>query len=78
MRLDDNETRISGARRADVTGDGAWEPSCRGFGREFGIAKILKMRQLHTRQGCNQVDAGLDKSGKNVARAAAEGRFPMR
>jgi hypothetical protein len=24
--LDDNETRISGARRADVTGVGAWEP----------------------------------------------------
>jgi hypothetical protein len=37
-RLDDNETRISGARRADVTGVGAWEPSCRGF----GIGKILK------------------------------------
>src|ERR1700737_1415542 len=26
MRLDDNETRISGARRAEVTGVGAWEP----------------------------------------------------
>jgi Transposase DDE domain group 1 len=38
VRLDDNETRISGARPADVTGVGAWEPSCRGF----GIAKILK------------------------------------
>jgi hypothetical protein len=25
VRLDDNETRISGARRADVTGVGAWE-----------------------------------------------------
>jgi hypothetical protein len=73
-RLDDNETRISGARRADVTGVGAWEPSCRGF----GIAKILKNRQLHTRQGCHQMDVGLDKSGKNVARAAAEGRFPVR
>jgi hypothetical protein len=48
--------------------------SCRGF----GIAKILKKRQLHTRQGCHQVDAGLDKSDKNVARAAAEGRFPVR
>ncbi len=74
MRLDDNETRISGTRRADVTGVGAWEPSCRGF----GIAKILKKRQLHTRQGCHRVDAGLDKSGKNVARAAAESRFPVR
>jgi hypothetical protein len=25
-RLDDNETRISGARHANVTGVGAWEP----------------------------------------------------
>ncbi len=40
------------------------ELSCRGF----GIAKILKKPQLHTRLGCHQVDAGLDKSGKNVAR----------
>jgi hypothetical protein len=38
VRLDDNETRISGARRAQVTGVGAWVPSCRGF----GIAKILR------------------------------------
>ena len=53
MRLDDNETRISGARRADVTGVGAWEPSCRGF----GIAKILKKLQLHPRQGCHPVDS---------------------
>jgi len=52
--LDDNETRISGARRADVTGVGAWEPSCRGF----GIAKILKKRQLHRRQCCHPVDVG--------------------
>ena len=59
MRLDDNETRISGAPRADVTGVGALEPPCRGF----GIAKILKKRQLRT-----QVDVGLDNSGKNVAR----------
>jgi hypothetical protein len=36
------------------------------------------MRQLHTRQGCHQADVGLGKSGMNVARAAAEGRFPMR
>jgi hypothetical protein len=28
VRPDDNETRISGARRADVTGVGAWQPSC--------------------------------------------------
>ena len=55
VRLDDNEIRISGARRADVTGVGAWEPSCRGF----GIAKILKKRQLHPRQGCHPVDVGL-------------------
>jgi hypothetical protein len=54
---------------ADVTGVGALEPSCRGF----GIAKILKKRQLHA-----QVDVGLDNSGKNVARAAAVGRFPAR
>jgi len=65
---------FSGARRADVTGVGAWEPPCRGF----GIAKILKKLQLHPRQGCHPVDVGLDKSGKNVARAAAEGRFPVR
>jgi hypothetical protein len=43
----------------------------------IGIAKILKKRQLHTRQGCHRVDVGLDKSGK-AARAAAEGRFPVR
>jgi len=36
------------------------------------------MRQLHTRQDCHQADVGLGKSGKNVARAAAEGRLPMR
>jgi len=54
MRLDDNETRISGARRADVTGVGAWEPSCRGL----GIAKTLKKRQLHTCHGCHPVDVG--------------------
>jgi hypothetical protein len=54
VRLNDNETRISGARRADVTSVGAWERSC----REFGIAKILKKRQLHTRRGCHQVDVG--------------------
>jgi hypothetical protein len=47
-----SETRISGARRADVTGVGAWEPSC------LGIAKILKKRQLHTRHGCHPVDVG--------------------
>ncbi|MFZ3324911.1 MAG: hypothetical protein WA231_03030 [Methylocella sp.] len=47
VRQDHNETRISGARRADVTGVAAWVPSCRGF----GIAKILKKRQLHLRQG---------------------------
>jgi hypothetical protein len=39
---------------AVVTGLGAWEPSFRGF----GIAKILKKRQLHLRQGCHPVDAG--------------------
>ena len=54
MRLDDNETRISGARRADVTGVSAWEPSCRGL----GIAKTLKKRQHHPRQGCQPVDVG--------------------
>jgi hypothetical protein len=27
--------------------------------RSRGIAKILKKRQLHTRQGCHQVDVGL-------------------
>ncbi|PNE09591.1 MAG: hypothetical protein CR217_19305 [Beijerinckiaceae bacterium] len=54
--MDDNETRISGARRADVTGVGAWEPSCRGF----GIAKILKKLQLHPRQGRHPVDVGFD------------------
>jgi hypothetical protein len=30
------------------------EPSCRGF----GIAKILKKRQLHSRQGYHPVDVG--------------------
>jgi hypothetical protein len=54
MRLDDNETRISGARRAEVTGVGAWEPPCRGI----GIAKTLKKLQLHPRQGCHAVDVG--------------------
>jgi hypothetical protein len=60
---DDNETRITGARRADVTGAGAWVPSCRGF----GIAKILKTRQLHPRQGGRPVDVGSKSSvaGKN-------------
>jgi hypothetical protein len=47
VRLDDNETGISDARRSDATGVGAWVPSC----RRFGIAKILKKRQLHPRQG---------------------------
>jgi hypothetical protein len=55
VRLDDNQTRISGARRADVTGVGAWEPPCRGI----GIAKILKKLQIHPRQGCHPVDVGL-------------------
>jgi hypothetical protein len=54
VRLDDNQTRIFGAR-ADVTGAGAWEPPCRGI----GIAKILKKLQLHPRQGCHPVDVGL-------------------
>ena len=47
VRQDADETRISGAQRADVTGVGAWVPSCRGS----GIAKILKNRQFHPRQG---------------------------
>jgi hypothetical protein len=55
VRLDDDQTRISGARRADVTGVGAWEPPCRGI----GIAKILKKLQIHPRQGCHPVDVGL-------------------
>jgi hypothetical protein len=42
VRLDDNETRISGARRADVTGLGAREPPCRGF----GIAKTRRKWQF--------------------------------
>jgi hypothetical protein len=58
VRQDHNETRISGAQRADVTGVGAWVPSCRGF----GIAKILKKRQLHPRYGCYPVDAGSKSS----------------
>src|ERR1700730_3022770 len=32
----------------------AYTPSCRGF----GIAKILKKRQLHPRQGCHPMDVG--------------------
>jgi hypothetical protein len=55
VRLNYNETRISGARRADVTGVGA---SCRGF----GIAKIFKKQQLHPRQGCHAVDVGSKSS----------------
>jgi hypothetical protein len=55
-RYQRNETRISDARRADVTGVGAWEPSCRGF----GIARIRRKRQLHPRQGCHPVDVGLN------------------
>jgi hypothetical protein len=39
VRLDDNETRISGARRADATGVGAWVPSCRAV-----LAKIRNER----------------------------------
>jgi len=42
VRLDDDQTRIFGARRADVTGVDAWEPPCRGI----GIAKILKKLQF--------------------------------
>jgi hypothetical protein len=30
-RLDDNEIRISGARRAGVTGSSAWEPHVEGL-----------------------------------------------
>jgi uncharacterized protein YjbI with pentapeptide repeats len=55
VRLDDDQTRISGARRADVTGVGAWEPPCRGI----GIAKILKKRNFTLAQGCHPVDVGL-------------------
>jgi hypothetical protein len=55
---DDNDTRISGTRRADVIGVGEWLPSCRGF----GIAKILKKRQLHPRQGFHPVDVGSKSS----------------
>jgi hypothetical protein len=33
---------------------GAWVPSYRGF----GIAKILKKRQLNPRQGCHPMDVG--------------------
>jgi hypothetical protein len=47
---------ISGARRADVTGVGAWEPPCRGI----GITKILKKLQLHPRPGCHPVEVGID------------------
>jgi Transposase DDE domain group 1 len=39
-------------------GVGAWVRSCRGF----GIAKILKMRQLHPRQGYHPVDVGSKSS----------------
>jgi hypothetical protein len=35
-------------------------------------------KSLKSGNYCHQVDVGLDKSGKNVARAAAEGRFPVR
>jgi hypothetical protein len=52
VRLDDDQTRIFGARRADVTGVGAWEPPCRGI----GIAKILKKLTTSPRQGCHPVD----------------------
>jgi hypothetical protein len=68
VRLDDNEIRISGARRADVTGVGAWEPPCRGI----GIAKILKKLQLHPRQGCHPVDVGLLDSEAYRKSAQAE------
>jgi hypothetical protein len=57
VRLDDNETRIPDARRADVTGVGAWVPSRRGF----GIAKILKKRHLDPCQGF-PVDVGSKSS----------------
>ena len=63
MRLDDDQTRISGARRADVTGVGAWEPPCRGI----GIAKILKKLQLHPRQGCHPVDVGYNASDSGLS-----------
>jgi hypothetical protein len=55
VRLDDTETRISGARHADVTGLGALEPSCQGF----GIGKILKKLQLHPRQGCRWMSGNI-------------------
>jgi hypothetical protein len=42
VRLDDNETRMSGARRADVSGVGAWVPSR----RRFALPKSLKSGNL--------------------------------
>jgi hypothetical protein len=38
VRLDDNQTRISRARRADVTGMGAWSPHV----EELALPKSLK------------------------------------
>jgi hypothetical protein len=47
VRLDDNETRISGARRGDVTGPHV---------EELALPKSLKGGNFNTRQGCHQVD----------------------
>jgi hypothetical protein len=42
VRLDDNETRIPDARRADVTGVGAWDPHV----EDLALPKSLKSGNL--------------------------------
>jgi hypothetical protein len=49
------KSAFTGARRADVTGLGAWEPPCRGI----GTAKIRRKRQSQRQQGRHPVDVGL-------------------
>jgi hypothetical protein len=55
VRLDDNETRFSGAWRAMSL---AW---VHGSPRveELALPKSLKSWQLHPRQGCHPVDVGI-------------------
>jgi hypothetical protein len=62
--LDDNETSISGARRANVIGLGARDPLCRGI----GIAKIQRKRQSQRQQGRYPVDGGIVPAGPRQLR----------
>jgi hypothetical protein len=53
VRLDDNQTRIFGARRADVTGAGDGSPHV----EELALPKSLKSRNFIL-ANCHPVDVG--------------------